>query len=394
MSDASPSYPIELGSISTLRPTVAEIDLAAFRRNLDLIARSLHRRCGIMAVVKADAYGHGMIPIAREAARWGVQALAVGTADEALTLRHTAGFETVPILVMGPTAVEDAPILQDGEISVAAGSVELIEAHVEVARKRGVPARLHVKLDTGMGRYGFRAESAAWFDSVVNNRDDIEGLFTHFAVADSSHPDDMAFTNDQRERFEAAVRRVYRLGIRPVYHAANSGAVLRHPQTHYELVRPGILMYGAEPSPTDLSGVPLKPVLSLRSSLISISTRHAGQTLSYGRTRLLHEDAPIGIVPVGYGDGFPRAFSNRASVLVHGRRVPLVGTVCMDQVLVDLSSVPQARVGDEVVIYGAQGDHRISLEEAACVAGTIPYELTCSLTRRVPRRYVGALDAD
>lgn len=376
---------------SSLRPTVAVVDLKALRKNLDFIAKSIHRRCGIMAVVKADGYGHGMLPIAREAVAWGVQALAVGTADEALELRHTVGMETTPILVMGPTTPEDAPALQEGEISVAAGSLELMQAHIAYARQRGVPARLHVKLDSGMGRFGFEAENPAWFEVVRQNPDDIEGIFSHFATSDSAHAEDMAYTNHQRERFEAAVRRVYRLGLRPVYHAANSGAVLRHPQTHYELVRPGILMYGSEPAPGHLTGAALHPVLSLQSRLVAITTRRGGETLSYGRTFQLREDSPIGLIPVGYGDGYPRSLSNRATVLVHGRRVPVVGTVCMDQILVDLSGVPEAQVGDEVVLYGAQGGHRISLEETAELARTIPYELTCSLTRRVPRRYVGSL---
>lgn len=371
-----------------LRPTVAVVDLAALRSNLDYVRRLIGPRRGIIAVVKADGYGHGMIPIAREAVRWGVAALGVGTADEALELRNSEGLGEVPIIVMGPTLPDDAELLQDAGVRIAVGTLDSLKANLRAARRRGAPAHLHLKIDTGMGRNGFAPDDPHWFEAVRRNGEDIEGIFTHFAVSESRDLEAMAFTNEQRERFEAAVRRVHRLGLRPVHHAANSGAILNHPQTHFELVRPGLLLYGAEPSGEYLSGAPLKPVLRLQSRLLAIYQRRAGETISYGRTWRLDRDSPIGVIPVGYGDGYPRSLSNRADVLIHGRRAPIVGTVCMDQLLVDLSGIPEARPGDDVILYGAQGRHSITLEETAGLAGTIPYELTCQLTRRVPRVYV------
>ncbi|MDX2176869.1 MAG: alanine racemase [Candidatus Sumerlaeia bacterium] len=373
---------------ASLRPTAAVIDLAALWENLDFIRRTVGPRTGILAVVKADAYGHGMVPVARACLRWGVQGFAVGTADEALELRGTAGFESIPVLVMGPTDPTDARALQEAQVSVAGGTTEVVQAHVRMARRFGFPARIHLKLDTGMGRYGFDAESPAWFELARQHREHIEGVFTHFACAESAEQEDGAFTNWQRERFEAAVRRIYRLDIRPVYHAANSGAVLRHAHAHYELVRPGILMYGAEPSTGKMVNAPVRQVLKLASRLAAVHQRRSGSSISYGRTLVLERDTPVGLVPIGYGDGYPRAMSSRAQVLVGGRRARVLGRVCMDQILVDLSDIPEARPGDEVVLYGAQGTERISLEEAAEIAGTIPYELACHLSRRVPRIYL------
>lgn len=373
---------------ASLRPTVAVVDLSALRKNLSVIRRIVGHRVGILAVVKADGYGHGMVPVAEAAAKWGVQGFAVGTADEALELRESRAIPRLPVLVMGPTLPDDAPALQAAGVAVAIGSETLLRAHLQVAWRRGESARLHVKIDTGMGRSGFSVGDLSWLEALRHARSSLEGMFTHFACSESLRREDVAHTVLQRQRFESLVRLAYQAGLRPVYHAANSGAVLRHRDAHYQLVRPGILMYGNEPSAEYLAGAHLLPVLRIQSKLLAIHHHRAGDTISYGRTHTLPRDTPVGIVPVGYGDGFPRTMSNKADMLVHGQRVPVIGRVCMDQTLIDLSSVPQARPGDDVVILGEQGEHRISLDEMAEVAGTIPYEITCQLSKRVPRVYL------
>ena len=368
----------------TIRPTRAVVDLAAVRHNLDFIRRRVGPQCGIMAVVKADAYGHGMVGVAREAARWGVQGIAVATADEALTLRETRGLENTPVLLAGPSFPEDAELLQQAGISVTVGTIELLRQHLAIARRRGIPPRLHLKVDTGMGRYGFRPDRLTFLDLFAPMPEALEGLMTHFSVSDSLQPDDVDYTICQRQRFEFVARRVYKLGFRPVVHAANSGAVLHHEESHYEVVRPGILLYGAHPDPT-AGGLPLRQAMTLATRVVAIHDRPAGAAISYGRRYLMPEHGRLAILPIGYGDGLPRCYGEGGQVLIRGRRVPIVGRICMDQTVVDLSRLPEARVGDEVVLYGSQGGERISLEEVARIARTIPYEITCQLGGRVPR---------
>ncbi len=366
------------------RPTRALIDLAAFRHNLDAVRRIVGPHVGIMAVIKANAYGHGIIPLAREAVRWGVQALAVATADEALDLRETTGFGDIPILLIGPSFAQDAKDLQAASISVTIGSHHLLRHHLAVARERGAVPRLHVKIDTGMGRYGLAPEDTVFLEMLKEMPEALEGLMTHFSVSDELHTKDMHYTAYQNARFERTIARVHAAGMRPILHAANSGAILNHPATHFEIVRPGMMLYGANPDPRG-KALALKQVLTLATRIVSIHEHKQGESISYGRRFTMPRDGRIGILPIGYGDGFPRALSGKAAVLIRGQRVPVVGRICMDQTLVDLTEFPAIRVGDEVVLYGSQGNHRISLEEVARQAGTIPYEITCQLGLRIPR---------
>jgi len=369
----------------TLRPTFATVNLAALRHNLDYIRRRVGPRVGIMAVVKADAYGHGMIAIAREALRWGVQAFAVATADEALALRESDGFASVPILLAGPSFPDDAEALQRARISVAVGSTEQVMTHLAVARRLGAPPRLHVKFDTGMGRYGFHPGRLDVFDLLAATPEAVEGLMTHFAVSDSARPGDIDFTVCQRMQFERIVERVWSAGLRPVVHAANSGAVLHHPDAAYELVRPGILLYGANPDPEG-EALPLQPVMTLTTRIVAVRDHPQGASISYGRRYRMPRDGRVGILPIGYGDGLPRSLGDcGGEVIVRGRRVPIAGRVCMDQTMVDLTDVPGAVVGDEAVLYGGSGGAVVTLEEVARRTGTIPYEVTCRLGLRVPR---------
>jgi alanine racemase len=366
------------------RPTRALIDLAAWRHNLRFVREKVGPRCAIAAVVKANCYGHGMIALAREALRQKVQALAVATVDEALELRETAGFADAHILLMGPSFPEDAEALQRAGISVTVGTLPLLRQHLAVARRLDQSARIHLKIDTGMGRYGFQPEQLTFLDLFSAKPANLEGLMTHFAVSDSTAREHVEYTNWQCERFERIIERVRHARLDPILHAANSGGVLHHPRSHYQLVRPGMMLYGANPDP-DEGPLPLRQVMTLVTRVVSIAFHAAGDSIGYGRRYIMPDEGRIAILPVGYGDGVPRCLGGRAQVLINGHRVPIVGRVCMDQTLVDVSAHGDIQVGDEAVLYGSQGAERISLEEVARHAGTIPYEIGCQLGRRVPR---------
>ncbi len=368
------------------RPTVAVVDLGAVRHNIRLAAR-MAAGAEVMAVVKSDGYGHGMIPVARAALEAGATQLGVATADEALCLRQTEGFRDVPILVMAPTLATEAEALQAADIAVSVGSRELLHEHLRTAHHHNRRPRLHPQYDTGISRDGFRFDDHRWLEDAAHASDAIEGIWTHFAVADGTSDSDREFTNLQIDRFEKALAFAQKAFPDARPHAANSGAVMRHPRAVYTLVRPGIMIYGIEPAGELALAGELRQALSLRSRLAAVKTLEPGDTISYARLYAVPTRRRIGIVPAGYGDGYMVAMSNKAEVLVRGRRVPVRGRVCMDQFMVDLSGVPEAEVGDEVVLYGRQGDEFLSLEEAATVAGTIPYELVCGLTPRVPRVY-------
>jgi alanine racemase len=338
-----------------------------------------------MAVVKSDGYGHGMVPAARAALRGGAKWLGVATTDEGLTLRETEGFGKIPIMVLAPTLAEEVPALQAADLAYSVGSVSLLEAHLLHARRLNRAPRIHMQLDTGIGRDGVRFDDFEWLDILLREKAPLEGLWAHYAVSDCFPPEHVAFTKLQTARFAEALTKVRAAGLKPIAHAANSGAVLRHPDSYFDMVRPGMMIYGCDPAGPVEPPIPLRPALTLRSALSAVKWMESGDTVSYGRLFTVPDRRRIGIVPVGYGDGYMRSLSNRWHVLVRGRKVPIRGRVCMDQFMVDLSEVPEAQLGDEVVLYGRQGDERITLEETAEAAGTIPYELGCILTRRVPR---------
>lgn len=369
------------------RPTWAEVNLEALRANIRAIAHHLTRSCRIMAVVKADGYGHGVVPIARAALEAGATHLAVATSDEALDLRETPGFRRTPILVTGPTFPEEAELLQEANIAYSVGTLPLLRHHLQVAGARGRKARIHLQVETGIGRDGFRHDDPAPIEEFRGRERHLEAVWTHFSVSDELDADSIAYTREQCRRLLSFDGLCRRAGMKPLRHAANSGGVLFHRESWLDLVRPGIMIYGANPSSCPGIPVPLRPVMTVRSRLAVIRTMEPGDCISYGREWTVPSRRRIGTIPIGYGDGYPRALSNRFFALVRGQRVPIRGRVCMDQIMVDLDAIPQARAGDEVVLFGAQGPERLPLEEAAAVAGTIPYELTCQLTHRVPRVY-------
>ena len=395
MHAAAPSPGLSIPAAPTRRPTRAVVDLAAIRANVRWVRERVSDDVAIMAVVKADAYGHGMAPVARAAMDAGADALGVATVDEALDLRETAGFERTPILLAGPSFPADAEPLQRARIAVTIGDVAMLRRHLAIALKVGRPPQLHVKLDTGMGRHGFPWQDLSWVDELSRRPEAMQGLFTHFAVSDSPHPDDVDYTIVQRQRFERVASAIWKAGYRPAFHAANSGAVLGHPDSWFDLVRPGVILYGAHPDPDFDKQAPLRPAMELRTRLMAIHDQPAGASISYGRRYMMTRDGRVGILPIGYGDGLPRILGDRGGeVLVRGQRAPIAGRICMDQTMVDLSGIPDAAIGDEVVVYGSQGGERISLEEVARKVGTIPYEITCQLGGRVPRVHVDSEAAE
>ncbi len=358
----------------------ASVNLDAIGRNTARIAQ-VAPAAAVCAVVKADAYGHGMVPVARAALNAGATWLAVATADEAAGLR-TAGVEA-RVIVLGVLSDEELHIALAARADVVGWSAAFVAS---VAQLGG--GRVHVKLDTGMGRLGERdpavatavAEAADAADGVV-----LAGLLTHFATADERGD---AFFGEQLSRFRAWVLPLRERFPQAIVHAANSAATLRDPASHFDMVRPGVALYGLDPFGVDPAAEGLEPALELRSYLGEIKDCAAGESVGYGRRFIAAAPTRIATVPVGYGDGWRRGLTNNAEVLVGGRRLPLVGTVSMDNVTLDLGpGTGGPAVGDEAVLVGAQGGERILAEEVARRLGTINYEVTCGISARVPRHH-------
>ena len=362
---------------------LARVNLAAIERNCRRLGRELRGGAQLAAVVKADGYGHGALPCARAALAGGASWLAVATAREAGELR--AGGIEAPLLVMGALSRSEL------EVAVAAGAdvVAWREPFLDALAAHGSPdrpVRVHVKLDSGMGRLGTRDPGEA--DRVaeaVDAEDGLElaGAMTHFATADD--PEDGGFLASQLERFTPWAQALKRRHPEVLVHAANSAATLREAGAHFDLVRCGIAVYGMDPFHADPEQRSLEPALELCSYVADVKSCPAGASAGYGRRFVAEADTVLGVLPIGYGDGVRRALTNNADVLVGGRRRPLVGTVSMDNVTVDLGPDPGVGPGEPAVLIGAQGPERITAEELARRLGTINYEITCGLSPRVPR---------
>ena len=378
-----------------VRPTRAEVNLASLRHNLRVVERRLAGSgAEVWGVLKADAYGHGAPAVARTLERAGMPGLCVALLEEGVELR-TAGIRA-PILIMGGyygprfEGLEELVAQRLTPVVYDPGTVERLAA---VVRESGLPpAAIHVKVDTGMGRLGVPdddAEVVALLDAVAARPElRLDGLMTHFACADS---EDLEATRAQLRRFREVERLAAARGLVPrLRHAANSAALLRLPESRLDMVRPGIALFGV--SPTTADEVPdLRPVVRVRTEVVALRTVRAGQPIGYGHTWRPERDALVATIPLGYADGLSRHLSNRGAMLVRGRRAPIVGTVSMDLTMVDLTDIPGARLGDEVVALGAQegplGKDAITAAEIAAHAGTIPWEVLTSISRRVPRFY-------
>ena len=359
---------------------LAAVNVAAIERNVARFARQLATGCRICAVVKAEGYGHGAVASARAAQAGGAQWLAVATAQEAVALR-AAGAEG-RLLVMGSLLGDDL----DAALAVGADVVAWREAFVEAVAARG-GGRIHVKLDTGMGRLGTRdpeeatrvAEAAAAAPGV-----ELAGAMTHFATADERGD---TFFAAQLERFRAWALPLRERHRGLIVHAANSAAILRDRDAHLDMVRPGVGIYGLDPFGADPTAHELEPALELRAAVAALKPIRPGESAGYGRRFVAREPTTIATLPVGYGDGWSRALTNAADVLLADERRPLVGTVSMDYVTVDAGPAPRVAVGDEAVLLGARGGERILAEEVARRLGTINYEVTTALLARIPRAH-------
>jgi len=366
------------------RPTWAEIDLAALRHNVAAVRARLAPDVRVMAVVKADAYGHGAVRVARALAGAGVDMFGVALVEEGVALRESG--LAAPILVMGlaeeadlaDALAADLTLTVDGPAT--AGPIDL------AAAARGARAAVHLKIDTGMNRLGVRAEVAAEAADAVAALPHLElaGVYTHLACADE--PDD-AVTPGQLAAFAEALEAARSAGVAPpLVHVANSAAVFARPEAHFGMVRSGLALYGVAPSEA-AKAAGLRPVMSLKTRVATVKRVRAGEGVSYGHRWRAERDGRVGVLPIGYADGYPRALSSRAQVRAAGRLAPVVGAVCMDALMVDLTDVPEAAPGLEVTLLEADSESPLSAAALAAAAGTIPYEILTGIGPRVPRVY-------
>ena len=368
----------------------AEIDLGAIRDNFAAMRGRLRDDTKMIAVVKTDAYGHGAVRIAEmmepEAYIWG---FAVATTEEAVELRR-AGIRK-PILCLGFVFPQDYDLLVRLQIRPATFKLSMARQLSEAASRAGMTLPVHLAVDTGMGRIGFQvcegdADEAAEIAKLPNLK--VEGLFTHFARADER---DKGYTQEQFWKYCRFEQMLEERGVSiPLRHAANSASIMELPRTHLDAVRAGITIYGIYPSDeVDRNLMPMKPAMSLISHICYIKKVPAGTSISYGGTFVTERESRIATIPVGYGDGYPRSLSNKGSVLIRGRRAPIVGRVCMDQFMVDVTEI-EAEEFDRVTLLGQDGKDAVTADELGRLSGRFPYELVCDISKRVPRVYVDA----
>ncbi len=360
-----------------------EIDFAAIRHNFTETKRLAGPDVAVFPVIKADAYGHGLIPVAQTLQEQGADGFLVGTVEEAVTLRQ-AGIWT-PIILHLPESEKDPFEIVEFNLSPAVFDLDTVDALSKESRKRDRVVRVYIKVDTGMGRLGVSIADLPDILSYIRGKGGIEvlGLMSHLSCADSGDRD---YTLMQIGRFNEAIDVARRLGFDlPQNHIANSAALMAYPAARMNLVRPGIMIYGAYPSKNMQEIAGLKPVMTFKSKIIQLRKVPAGVSISYGRRYMAPSPKIIAAVPVGYENGYSRSLSNHGEVLVLEKRAPVLGTVCMCLTMVDVSHIEGVAINDEVVIFGRQGDQVISVDEVATGAGTISYDILCSVGNRNPR---------
>ncbi len=364
----------------------AEVDLGALQHNVGQIRKLLAKETGLMAMVKANGYGHGLLLAARGAVDGGAEWLGVYHGDEALALRQE-GFQQ-PLLVVGATSAQTLPALIGADVDVAViDPAELVEIEnaATAARRR---ARVHLKIDTGLNRLGVRPDAIGDLAAALRRaREHLEvaGIFTHFAAADAP---ELTFTREQHALFLQAVEVLHELAPGALLHCAGSGAILRAPETHHDLVRLGLAMYGYAPAHTQPP--PLRIAMRVYARVVQVKTIAAGETVGYGRSWTAPAARRIATVALGYGQGLPRYLSNRGKVVVHGAPCPIVGIVSMDQVGVDVSEHAGVQAGDDAMLIGANGEVRVGADDIAAIGGTLPHEVICGISQSVPRIAVDA----
>ena len=376
-----------------VKRTWAEIDLDALEYNIKNIKASLKGEQILMGVVKADAYGHGDGMIAKKLVQNGFSWFGVSNIEEGISLRRQG--ITQPILVLGYTPAECAKMLFDEKITQAILSLEYAEALHAEAEKAGVVIEGHIKLDTGMTRVGFQCDEENFEASLESihkvfsfKNIAVKGTFTHHAVADTYSGDCPQFTQMQFDRFQKMIKACRQKGLdMGICHCANSATTIGHAEKQLDMVRSGIITYGLLPSEECVGKIDLKPLMTLKTNIALVKKVKAGSQISYGRTYTAQTDRIIATVPIGYADGYNRNLSNKARMLVKGKFAPVVGRVCMDQTMIDVTDIPDVKMGDEVVVFGKQGDAVLPVEELAGILNTINYEIPCVITKRVPRIY-------
>jgi alanine racemase len=368
--------------------TWAEINLDNLAHNIKEIRENIKPNVKIMAVVKADAYGHGAIEVSRTLLENGVDRLAVATVDEVIQLRE-AGIK-VPIMVLGFTSSYNIMEIIEYNIIPAVIDLEFAKELSKVAVKMEKKVKIHIKIDTGMGRIGFRTESESSINDIIKISKfpmlEVEGIFTHFSSADE---EDKSFTYTQFNKFTDIISKLEKKGVNiPIKHVCNSASIIEFKEMHLDLVRPGIMLYGYFPSRNvKKDSINLKPVMTLKTCVVYIKDVEKGVPISYGRTYYTDKYSKVATLSVGYADGFSRMLSGKAKVLVHNKIVPVVGRITMDQCMIDVSSVKNIKVDDEVILMGGTNEE-ISADNLAKNLGTISYELVCMVGHRVKRVYI------
>jgi len=364
------------------RPTWAEINLKNLAANFNQIKKLINPKVKVMVTVKADAYGHGLVPVAKRLQSAKADFLGVASIDEGIELRKQG--IALPILILGLVLKKDVPPLFKYNLTPTLCDEKFALTLNNQARRSGRRVNVHIKVDTGMGRIGVLYKDAAELVKKIHRLKfiNIEGIFTHFPLADINK----AFTLQQINLFNQLISKLNNEGIRiPLAHAANSMGIIGYKRSHLNMVRPGLVIYGLYPK--ENLKINLKPVLSLKTKVIFVKRLPPGFGVSYGHDYITKKETRILTLPIGYGDGYPRNLSNLAPVLVKGERFRISGKICMDQVMVDVGNKP-VKIGDEVVLIGSQGRNKITTEELARLSGTIPYEIACGLGSRIPRIYI------
>ena len=374
-----------------LKRTWADISMDNLSHNYRLLRSCIPADCRFLGVVKADAYGHGAVPVSRQLVDLGADYLAVSNMEEAVQLRRS--YIRLPILILGYTPAFYAEDMVDMGIRQEVHSIEYAMQLAEALAGTGKRLKIHIKLDTGMSRLGFFADNEETLDQIkrIAALDCFvtEGVFTHFPVADSLSQEAEAETKRQFERFTAMTEALAAAGVHfKLRHCCNSAATLLHPEYALDMVRPGIATYGISPSEELTGRFDLRPLMSLRTTVSQIRPFEAGIGVSYGGTYVTPAPRTIAVLAIGYADGLARSLSNRVSFLLHGKRVPVVGRICMDMCMVDVTEVPEAKVGDVVTVFGSDGEASIPVDDLARLTGTIPYETLCGINKRTPRFYL------
>ena len=377
--------------MKTLRRTWAEISLDNLQHNYEAITAHLPQTTKLLGVVKADAYGHGAVPVSGRLSELGCAYLAASNLEEAVQIRR--GGVRTPVLILGYTPAEYADTMVFMDFTQEVHSLEYARQLEERLSGTNYRLNVHIKLDTGMGRIGFLTETPSFEDEIkalsALSHLHFEGAFMHFCAADSKAPEDVSFTKKQYERFQNALQILKKHGICPeITHCANSGATLLYPEYAMDMARPGIALYGCAPS-KDCEGIlPLRPVMSLRTTVAQIRTLPEGTSVSYGRTYTTEREMRVAVLPIGYADGLPRKLSGSVSFFINGKALPVLGRICMDMCMVDATNAPELQVGDVLTLFGTDDGGTVRpIERLADGADTIQYELLCQVSKRIARRY-------